>query len=644
METTTNELSLIIPAWINERDIKILEEKQDYIWQLDDHVKDRMRMPENITISDWAMRYRVVTGIDSQAGAWRQEKVPHTKLIMDTIGKPYTREVWMCMVERSGKTQILINTMLWMVDQGMKSGNVFWLMPTEMDARTALGERIIPVLQASPKMQKHISAKADDMTRGMIRFKNGIRLKPAWSNSPSSLASFFGRLNIADETDKYAERTSEGTDPITLFLKRSRDDRHGSKYIFASTPGQRYIYKGMQGCQQIYEYHARCPDCNELIVMTGDNFILPEETTLENVHIQTILYACDKCGCLWDETSREKAYLQGKWVCVKGTELHKPATVGFHFTGFPCPMVTFAEIAMARLKRDTGGLIEKTAWANGYEAIDFLSDTSETRSVKGVMKYKSEYPTSMVPSDTYCLGIAIDTQIDSFRYQVWAFGYAPTYSMSMIQHGRLEKFADIEQLMKKEFSDIGGNIFRIVTGFIDSGGTTKTGAKHSRTMEVYEWCMWNRSVMPIKGMHGRQGELISYKDVPVLAGGRHQISGLLKRANIRVSLFKDDLERRLTLEPDDAGSLSFHNGIDDMFAKQYTTEVKNEAGEWKLPKGKKNDHWDCTVYALALSQTLKPHIPVKLIKQPEQKKRLKTIDMQTTQHERRRQQETFRRW
>ncbi len=601
-----------LPWWLPEDDRAIVAGRTVET-QLTRGLINRMKSPVKSTISEWAIANRIVMPIDSTPGPWRQDKVPHTRKIMDTIGKPWVREVWMCMVERSGKTQVLLNSAMWSIDQGMKSGNIFWLMPTELDARTALGERIIPALRACRATARHMSDRADDTSRGIIRFKHGMRLKPAWSNSPASLASYFGRFNIADETDKYADRTSEGTDPITLFLKRSRDDKRGSKYVFASTPAQKYIHKGMKSCQQVWEYRVKCPHCGEFILMDGEHFVIPEGTTPETVHHAEIHYACNACGSLWAENDRDNSYHAGRWFCIKGADLQRPETVGFHFPAFPCPMVPFAEIAGAKLKAAAGGVTEKCAWANGYEAIDYEPEQVAAVTATHLLRYRSELPRNLVPPDAYCLGLLVDTQQSSFYYQVWSYGFAPEIRMHMLRHGIVEKFADLEGLLVTEdFRDHTGLIHRVALGLIDSGGTRRGYQKHSRTMEVYEWCSRIRQMMPTKGMHGRTGDLLSYKEMATYPGTNIAIPGLLKRANLRVDLFKDELERRLAIEPDDAGAISFHDAIDEEFAKHYTSESKDEMGNWIHNRSKgRNDYFDCTVYAVALLEMIKLRIPVK---------------------------------
>ena len=119
-------------------------------------------------------------------------------------------------------------------------------------------------------------------------------------------------------------------------------------------------------------------------------------------------------------------------------------------------------------------------------------------------------------------------------------------------------------------------------------------------------------MIPIKGMHGRTGDLLSYKQITTFPGTNKAIPGGLKRANLRVDMFKDELERVLAIEPDDPGALSFHDAIDEVFAKHYTTETKDEHGDWNHNRSKgRNDYFDCTVYALALREMMKLRIPNK---------------------------------
>jgi len=190
-------------------------------------------------------------------------------------------------------------------------------------------------------------------------------------------------------------------------------------------------------------------------------------------------------------------------------------------------------------------------------------------------------------------------------------------------------FADIEGILYREsFTDHTGAEFRISIGFIDSGGTRKGWQKHSRTVEIYEWCSRNRVMMPLKGVHGSAGEVMTFKTIQTYPGTNTPIPSGLVRANIRVSLFKDEMSRLLAKEPDEAGALSFHCEIDSTFAKHFTAETKNELGEWIHDRKIRNDHFDCTGYALALREMIKGRIPSREEQSQPQGRRVRSSGIQ----------------
>lgn len=568
-----------------------------------------MRHPEKIKVSEWAEKYRVVSD-GAHEGPWRHDYAPHTVKIMDTFGLPWVREVWFCGVEQSGKTNTMINCIGWAVD--CDPGGIFYLMPTEDTAAKVTSGKLRPTLQKSPRLARYLSPRQDDTTLARINLVNGVTIWPAHANSASSMATWTAKHCFGDEVDKYPATVGKEADPITLIKKRNRNYKGRYKRFFSSTPAGLFIYKGVQNCHQVWEYRVKCPHCDEYIKMDTEHLIMPDQATPEEIERNSCQYACNECGSLWDDQAREHAIRMGHWYCVQGSDNPRPHKVGFHHRAWECLDITLAEIGAAWLRAKQGDHAAKVAWANGYEAIDYETETIGSVSTDHLLRFRSELPRNLVPIDTARVWLLVDTQQSSFYYQVWAAGFAPDVSLQMIRHGIVDAFEDLEGLLTETWRDADGKEYRITNGLIDSGGTRKGWQKHSRTVEVYDWCSRNRVVMPHKGMHGRTGDLISYKDVTTYPGTNKKIPGGLKRANLRVDLFKDELERRLAKEPDDAGALSFHCDIDEAFAKHYTTETKDEHGDWQHHKGKgRNDYWDCTVYALALREMLKLRMPRK---------------------------------
>ncbi len=599
-------------------------------------LRRRLRTPEKLSISQWAEKYRRVTAIDAKPGPWLPTEVPHLVKIMDTISLPQVRECYLCMPERGGKTQVLLNAMGWIIDQGNKSGNIFWLMPTEAEAKKAMGERIIPVLKATDsfgrpgRLARYLSKYDDDTKRGTVRFTTGTRLFPAWANSPASMASFFGKLNIGDEIDKFESSTREGTDAITLIRKRARDDRSRTKNLFASTPGRlRKIYRlATSEAQQTWEYHLRCPHCAAPIIPTEEQLDLPAAATPAAIELHGCSLYCPACGAEIDEQQRHQAYKDGSWRCTRGSDNPKAETIGFHMSAYCLPRVPIAEIAAAYLRAKQGGLVERTAYANGYRVTDYDPPKASADHLK-ILQHCDERPRDLVPTGSACLSLQVDTQMDGFYFEVSALGHQQpggSVTSHLVRHGYLLNFNDLLALAQRPWYDSAGKEYRIVSGLIDSGGGRKAGMppKHSRTKEVYEFCRANPLFRPVKG-RGRAAKPIHYTRLDTWPGTSAAIPGGLTLIVLDVHHFKDALAHALHVTPGDPGSFVLYSGYTEQqlanpaglggqaneledYARHLCAEYRTELGLWEHdPKAGRNDWHDCATYRMAhieiLSQT-----------------------------------------
>lgn len=597
-------------------------------------LRRRMRVPERLSISQWAAKYRRVTSIDAHPGPWDATEVPHLTKIMDTISLPYVREVYMCMPERGGKTQVLLNTMGWILDQGSKSGNIFWLMPTESEAKKAMGERIIPVLKAKDefgrpgRLARYLSDYDDDTKRGTIRFNVGTRLFPAWSNSPASMASYFGRLNIGDEIDKFESSTREGTDALTLIRKRGRDNRTNTKNVFASTPGAaRRIYTmAMHEAQQVWQFYLRCPACDALICPDETHLDISDDALASDVEINGCDIACPQCGSIIDEARRHSAYQSGTWLCIQGPDIARPATVGFRMSAYCLSRIPLSEIAAAWIRAQNGGIVQKIAYYNGYRVQDY-DPPRATSDWRDVLQLCDERPRDLVPNSTAALILQVDTQQDGFYYEVVAAGYQTrggTVSSYLVRKGYLLHFDDLLDLAARIWYSADGTEYKVCSALIDSGGGRKAGmpAKHSRTKEVYEFCRRNPIFRPIKGKP-RRDTAIKYSKIDVWPGTSKPIPGGLQLIVLDVHFFKDALASAMHVTPGDPGSFVLYSGYTEHqleapnpdidpenelvdYAKHLCAEYRDELGNWEHDKtAGRNDYHDCATYRMAHIEILR---------------------------------------
>lgn len=564
-------------------------------------VRERMQVPEDITVSEWAERYRMVTAIDAQPGRWRQELVPHTKKLMDLIGLPWVREVWLCMVERAGKTQILLNAACRQIDRGIDSGNVFWLMPSEAEARKALGERIVPVLKASPRMARLLSRYADDTTRSLVRFKHGPRLIPAWANSPSSLSSFFGRLCIGDEVDKCTELTGNETDPITLLKKRGRDS-DDSKFLFASTPAGKYIYKNTLACQQVYAYESRCPACGEFVVMDEEHFILPEGADVESIKHgrHTVTYACNACGVDWSEADRATAYHSGRWRAIKGADIERPVSIGALLPAWPLPNIPMSEIGAAIARAKSGDLAAKRDLAHGYGAVDYEDKASE-RETDVILALRDERREAELPTAPIAAISAVaDMQKRGFWYKITAWGYGIEQESWLLKAGFVDSWEALRKLFyESEFVDPRGHRHHITLRGIDSGGGESDESELSRTAEAYLFAYKNPGILLFKGQQ-RMSALHRYSPQDKIPGTNRALPGGLPYYHLNATQWKNRLAAKLMVGPADPGAWHLHREVGEDFAKQMCAEGRDAQGLWHNPKNHANHFWDCSYMELAL--------------------------------------------
>lgn len=608
-EALFSDITTTCPDWLPERWREGLIGTRETVEFSGAEVKALNRIARR-PMSQWVNDGGFVA-MGASGSDWSHDVTPHAAKIMDTWWEPTTREVVFCSVEQDGKTAILYN--LVGGSQHMAPGTAMVVMPGEKKAGDVAVERIIPMFRGSRLLKTIVSDRADDTTKMLLRLTNGGRLFMAWASSADALSSWPIQYLYFDETDKYPQFVAKEASPITLGEKRVRTFEDDYKIYKSSTPtreGGGYIYKEILSCPQLWIWKIRCTHCGDSFQAGAEHLDIPEGANVESINSgeHKVHLSCPCCGSLMTNYERKLATRCGAWVCIKGGDLKSPDKVGFHRRAYDCKDVSLKQIAVAKLKADGGDHEAKIAWANGFEAINFEDELVSERGEDHLLAYRSEHPRNLVPRGTARIGLLVDTQQDHFYYTIFAYGYQTDIKMHMIRHGIVQTFDDVAHILGEQFETVDGKVLPISTGLIDSGGTKRAWQKHSRTVEVYAWCVANRKMIPLKGVHS-DGALITYKNLEVWPGTNKQIPGGLTRANVQVNHYKDELARLLSIQPDDAGALSFHSEIDSAFSKHFCAEVKDENGDWQHDRKKgRNDYWDCAVYALALREMLKTRI------------------------------------
>lgn len=592
---------------------------------------------------DWA-EGNIYLKKTSRPGWYKNANNPPLKGIMDLMSLWHVRTIVIRKGIQTGGTQGAYIFLAHEAAYSSGNDNALVAMADEKSVKKHGVNRLRPLFECSPELAAIMSPNPDDTTTYTMRLLSGFRIDVGWATSEVSVASEAYRVMIVDEISKFSNVQNIGE-----IKGRATTYEDSKKQIFLSSPdedGTDPLQAEEAACEVHFEFWPVCPECGEAQPMVWENFHWPTQPgllpgdTAQDPHpgeirrLQMARYACKHCGVLWDNHAKDRAVLLAMarqpysgWVPDK--DIHRFNSFSVVYPGWLSPYVSLSECVAKWIEaqneiKETGRDDKLKKWTTTVAGEYFKREQLGTVTEAHLLRYKSDLPRNLVPPETYGLALMVDTQQSSFYYQVWSIGFAPACKLHMVRHGILSTFADIEGLLVSEdFRDHTGQIFRIMGGLIDSGGTRRGYQKHSRTVEVYEWCALHRTMMPIKGAHGRKGELLSYKEMATYPGTNKAIPGLLKRANVRVDLFKDELERRLAIEPDDPGALSFHcgtpdpllpgeffGGIDETFARHYTTEIKDDAGNWIHNRSKgRNDYFDCNNYVLAFLEMIKLQIP-----------------------------------
>ncbi len=580
-------------------------------------VRRRCHKPKRMAPSEWSVNYRKMPDADTHPGDYRIEFARFAAKVMDTWALPWVREVWFCGVDQASKTNTMLSCLGWSIDQA--PGNIFYQMPDREASDRIMGKKLNPMLRLSRRLRDFVSPRADDMTLTGTTLTNGVSIIPAWAGSTTSTATFAARYTFSDEIDKMHIIGKEA-DPIDRIRKRTRTHRFG-KNFFGSTPAGAYIYENTMACVQVWMAAGRCPYCNELIVMDEDHVVIPDGATEDSIKANpdSIEYACNSCGSLWDEKDRELAYEQGDWVCIKGEDEKRPADVGFILSAFPLPDVSLVKIARTILRAKSGDISARRDLAHGIKAVDHKEEVSD-RKEDQILLLCDDRPAGQVHPETDILTISADTQDAGFWYTIRGWRYGEDLKSWLVKAGyvpsaRPDDFSALDQLIfDSEYRDALGRAYRITYGIIDSQG--------HRTSEVYHWCK-RTGIFAARGARGRKVQPVSVSKMEHFPGTSKPIPGGLLLYHLDTHHHKDILANKLLIDPSDPGAWVLHSGYSRLqlmlrnkeqqvpggngleeYAKQMCAEYRDEKALWQCENGKANHLWDCEQQQIALAYYL----------------------------------------
>lgn len=181
-----------------------------------------MKAPENLTVSEWADKYRKLSSVSSaEPGQWRTSRTPYLKDIMDAFNDPHVKEVSVVAASQVGKSEFELNCIGYIIDQDPAS--ILYIHPTVDDAKKFSRLRVAPMIEDTPAIRSKVKeTKVGRESASTILQKSfpGGMLTVTGSNRASALASTPARYVIADEVDRFARSAGREGDPLSLAKAR----------------------------------------------------------------------------------------------------------------------------------------------------------------------------------------------------------------------------------------------------------------------------------------------------------------------------------------------------------------------------------------------------------------------------------------
>lgn len=559
------------------------------------YIRDALRYlkpPENLTVSEWAEKYRLLDSKTSaMPGPWRNRKTPYLVGIMDEILNYETEEVIFCKCTQVGGSEAMLNMIGYIIQQDPAPTMVVY--PTDKLAESISDNRLTPMLKSSPTLselyREYQSQKLE------LQF-SGMYLSLVGSNSPSSLASKAIKYLMLDEVDKYPANTRKEADPIALARERTKTFPNKKIYM-TSTPTVRegHIWKALENADIEKHYFVPCPHCREMIELKFDNIRWPDKEGMTSTErADMAVYACQECGSVINDYHKDRMLREGEWRVVRQNTTNKKK-VAFWINTLYSPFVRFSEIALEFMnsKDDPERLQNfRNSWlAEPWE--DMATRTDEDM----VFERMTDVPELIVPDWAKMLTGGVDVQKNSMYFTIRAWGDYIT--SQVISYGHVSGFSDIDRVMNLTYRNAAGDPFVVQLCLVDSGYEADA---------TYEYCITNSEwAMPVKGSNT---QMTSHYKLSEVNRPGHKADGI-QLIITDGDKYKDMIASRMH-KPNGTGSWMVHAGTEMEYARQVTAEhkINTRSGgkvvqKW-VPKTQHidNHYLDCEVYAMAAADII----------------------------------------
>lgn len=544
--------------------------------------------PENLTVSEWADNYRILSEKDSDSpGRWRTRKTPYLKEVMNSLNEPLYVDITFVGGSQLGKTVMEQNMIAYIIDQD--PGPMAVVYPTDKLAEFTSENRLKPMIKLCERLEEKFIE--NESQRLELQFKN-MYIALIGANSPSNLSSRPIRYIFFDEVDKFPKWAGNEAGPIALAEERTKTFWN-HKIVKVSTPTLKSgnIWQSWLNADLRLKYHVPCPHCGtfqELIFknITYDNTLTPREIKY------SAYYKCDSCNKRIDDNHKKEMLRNGKWK-PENKPTSRAHSVAYHLNSIYSPWLTFGDVA-EKFVNSKDKPEELMNFINSWLAEPWENKANKMKS-DIVLEKEWTNERGRVPEEAQLLTMGVDVQKDHFWFAIRAWG--PHMTSWLIDYGRCETWGDVTEILERKYATVtNGETREINLACIDAGYDTDN---------VYQYCAIHQDkCVPTKG-----------SSVPLAA--RFTVT-TIDKYGLRLfkhdsAQFKDFIAGRLNIEAGEHGAWHVCKDCERLYADQICAEQKEEEQDkkgritykWKPISSHAQNHLlDCEVNAALAAEIM----------------------------------------
>lgn len=416
---------------------------------------EALRWPEPQSPSAWCDQHRY---LDSRTtalpGRWSTARVPYAREWIDSAGLSWVRQVTIQASTQVGKTEALLCMAAWATCED--PGPMVWVLPTREEAESFGADRVLPMVEATPRLREQMGGERWDAKKRQVRFRRST-LWLRTSRTPAELASKAARRVFGDEVNKWPSWTQKEAGPWELLTERTRTFPNHLR-VCTSTPT---LPDGLVSKEHAKgdrrSYWVPCPACGHHQVLVWGRVKWPKEVDSEEAarRLRQAWYECEQCQAKLDDRQRVAMVAAGVWVPAgwsvldwlnKGAAADRAPHRSYHLWAAYSPWVQLWEIVAQHL-RSAGDPGLAMNFCNSWlgevwqEKIEDATDDQARAS-------RRPYARGTTPEGPMVVVAGVDTQAHYLPFVVRGFGMDG--NSWLLDHGRAETFVALEAALFRQ--------------------------------------------------------------------------------------------------------------------------------------------------------------------------------------------------